>query len=173
MLSLGAVASPTSAAATTPFNDIAAMRSAPAPAAADAPFTPETPARYGPQPSVSYALARWETPNDTLGDVCADGLRSQDKINLSGCAKVLNRSELVKIGDKYYALDITGLIHDGNPVEEFWTRKKTAESGELRAQLRLVSAAVPEPANWGMMIVGFGVAGSVVRLGRRRRILQV
>lgn len=31
-------------------------------------------------------------------------------------------------------------------------------------------AAVPEPASWAMMIVGFGVAGSALRLRRQRQI---
>ena len=77
----------------------------------------------------------------------------------------------MKIDGKYYALDISGLVHNGNPVEEFWTREQDDGSAELRAQLRLVSAAVPEPANWAMMIVGFGIAGAAVRAGRRRNIL--
>jgi hypothetical protein len=81
------------------------------------------------------------------------------------------QTELVKIDGKLYALDISGLVHDGNPVEEFWTKEKDMTSAELRAQLRLVSAAVPEPANWAMMIVGFGVAGAAVRAGRRRNFL--
>lgn len=127
-----------------------------------------------------YLFDHWETPNNAPGvnGVCANGLRERDEINLNGCAdrvrvKFLDQSELVKIGGKTYALDISGLVHDGSPIEEFWTKEKGASSADLRAQLRLVSAAVPEPANWAMMIVGFGVAGSVVRLGRRRHILQV
>ncbi|MBT9474077.1 MAG: PEPxxWA-CTERM sorting domain-containing protein [Phenylobacterium sp.] len=32
-----------------------------------------------------------------------------------------------------------------------------------------LSSAVPEPATWAMMIVGFGAAGSMVRSARRRR----
>lgn len=127
-----------------------------------------------------YAFDHWETPNNAPGHngVCANGLREHDEINLNGCAdrvrvKFADQSERVKIGGKYYALDISGLSNDGNPIEEFWTKEKGASSADLRAQLRLVSAAVPEPANWATMIVGFGVAGSVVRLGRRKRILQV
>ena len=103
---------------------------------------------------------------------CAE--RGRDSAAPDGCevqATSLKTAELVKIDGKYYALDISGLVHDGNPVEEFWTREKDDSSAELRAQLRLVSAAVPEPANWAMMIVGFGVAGAAVRAGRRRNIL--
>lgn len=128
----------------------------------------------------SAAIDHWETPNNALGRyaVCATGMREHEQINLYGCsdrvrAKFLNQSEMVKIGGKYYALDISGLIHDGNPIQDFWIKERGASTADLRAQLRLMSAAVPEPANWGIMIVGFGVAGSVVRMGRRRRILQV
>ncbi|WP_293403332.1 THxN family PEP-CTERM protein [Phenylobacterium sp.] len=125
-----------------------------------------------------YGFDHWETPNNVSGanGVCANGERERDAINLYGCADrvratLLKSAELVKINGKYYALDISGLIHNGNPVEEFWTRENESNSAELRAQLRLVSAVVPEPANWAMMIVGFGVAGAAVRAGRRRNIL--
>lgn len=33
-------------------------------------------------------------------------------------------------------------------------------------------AAIPEPATWGMMIVGFGLAGSTLRSSRKRRSRQ-
>ncbi|MDP1598097.1 MAG: DUF642 domain-containing protein [Phenylobacterium sp.] len=36
-----------------------------------------------------------------------------------------------------------------------------------------VMAAVPEPATWAMMIIGFGVAGSMVRTARRRDALSL
>ncbi|CAN7437248.1 THxN family PEP-CTERM protein [Phenylobacterium sp. LjRoot164] len=125
-----------------------------------------------------YGFDHWETPNNAPGvnGVCGNGERERDASNLYGCADrtratLLKAAELVKIGGAYYALDISGLVHDGNPVEEFWTREKESGSANLRAQLRLVSAAVPEPTNWAMMIVGFGFAGAAVRVGRRRNIL--
>jgi hypothetical protein len=34
-----------------------------------------------------------------------------------------------------------------------------------------LSSAVPEPATWAMMIIGFGAAGSTVRSARRRETL--
>ncbi len=33
----------------------------------------------------------------------------------------------------------------------------------------LVQSAVPEPATWAMMLVGFGGAGAIIRSSRRRR----
>lgn len=125
-----------------------------------------------------YGFNHWETPNNAPGvnGLCGNGERERDASNLYGCADrvratLLKSAELVKIGDKFYALDISGLIHNGNPVEEFWTRERESGSADLRAQLRLVTASVPEPTNWAMMIVGFGVAGAAVRAGRRRNIL--
>jgi hypothetical protein len=35
-----------------------------------------------------------------------------------------------------------------------------------------LSSAVPEPATWAMMIVGFGAVGSVVRTSRRRSVFS-
>ena len=125
-----------------------------------------------------YGFEHWETPNnaDGVNGVCGNGERDRDASNLYGCADrvratLLKPAELIKIDGKYYALDISGLVHDGNPVEEFWARENESGSADLRAQLRLVTAAVPEPANWAMMIIGFGVAGTAVRAGRRRNIL--
>lgn len=125
-----------------------------------------------------YGFDHWETPNNAPGvnGVCGNGERERDASNLYGCADrtratLLKAADFVKIDGKYYALDISGLVHNGNPVEEFWTREKESGSANLRAQLRLVAAAVPEPANWAMMIVGFGFAGAAVRAGRRRNIL--
>jgi CHRD domain/PEP-CTERM motif len=40
-------------------------------------------------------------------------------------------------------------------------------AGELRGQL----AGIPEPASWGMMIVGFGLAGGAMR--RRRQSIRI
>ena len=41
--------------------------------------------------------------------------------------------------------------------------------GEIRGNL---VAAVPEPATWGMMILGFGAIGYTLRLSRRRMSLS-
>lgn len=35
-----------------------------------------------------------------------------------------------------------------------------------------LSSAVPEPATWAMMIVGFGAVGAMVRVSRRRNVLS-
>ncbi len=62
---------------------------------------------------------------------------------------------------------VTGMtlasIHSGTPV---WP---TADNLTLGGQ---VLSAVPEPATWAMMIIGFGAVGSMVRTSRRRNVLS-
>lgn len=41
-------------------------------------------------------------------------------------------------------------------------------AGEIRAQLLAVNSAVPEPASWGMMLLGMGLAGHALRTRRQR-----
>ena len=41
------------------------------------------------------------------------------------------------------------------------------------SEVRFEGSAVPEPATWAMMIIGFGAAGSAVRVSRRRNILRL
>jgi hypothetical protein len=45
-------------------------------------------------------------------------------------------------------------------------------SGTITLTYQPVAAAVPEPATWAMMIVGFGAVGSMVRTSRRRNALS-
>lgn len=46
-----------------------------------------------------------------------------------------------------------------------------ADVGSLRGwELSLGGSAVPEPATWAMMIIGFGAAGSMVRASRRKGV---
>jgi subtilisin-like proprotein convertase family protein len=46
-----------------------------------------------------------------------------------------------------------------------------ADAGNLGGwSLSLTGSAVPEPATWAMMIIGFGAAGSMVRASRRRGV---
>ena len=62
---------------------------------------------------------------------------------------------------------VTGMtlasIQSGSPV---WP---TADNLILGGQ---VLSAVPEPATWAMMIIGFGAAGSAVRTSRRRNVFN-
>ena len=45
--------------------------------------------------------------------------------------------------------------------------------GGYDANFRTWMSAVPEPATWAMMIIGFGAAGSMVRTSRRRSAFSV
>lgn len=66
-----------------------------------------------------------------------------------------------------FAMRATGLSdRNGDPIND-------ASTGDLRADnfvLRINDvAAVPEPATWGMMVLGFGVVGGGMRRWRTRR----
>lgn len=55
-----------------------------------------------------------------------------------------------------------GTRSDSTPIFDFDT------SGDGRAVFSYTSAVVPEPANWAMLIAGFGLVGAVAR--RRRAV---
>lgn len=55
----------------------------------------------------------------------------------------------------------------GGTEESFWS----SSVGSPAARLNIVSSAgaVPEPATWAMMLLGFGFVGGVMRTAKRRR----
>jgi hypothetical protein len=48
-----------------------------------------------------------------------------------------------------------------------WTNRHAELSFSLQGDF---GSAVPEPATWAMMIIGFGAVGSMVRQTRRRSV---
>jgi len=46
-------------------------------------------------------------------------------------------------------------------------------AGEWHGGITVVNAAVPEPATWAMMLLGFGAVGMAMRRGRRLKIAQL
>ena len=61
---------------------------------------------------------------------------------------------------------------DGTP---FSTAASSFNGGriiELDAIAGTIAAAVPEPASWAMMIVGFGMIGAGMRYRQRRTVLR-
>ena len=49
---------------------------------------------------------------------------------------------------------------------------RTNNTGGVSLSIELIQAAVPEPASWAMMLVGFGMAGGALRR-RKRQTLRV
>lgn len=57
----------------------------------------------------------------------------------------------------------------GNPVSEF-NDGPGGDPNDYKGNFRLSVAAVPEPATWAMMILGFGVVGSALRRKKRMTV---
>jgi hypothetical protein len=62
-------------------------------------------------------------------------------------------------------------------TDQFQTIKSISFSGDVGfddiRQIRLgsITSTIPEPATWGMMLLGFALSGSAIRR-RRRTVLQ-
>ncbi|MBS0488498.1 MAG: PEPxxWA-CTERM sorting domain-containing protein, partial [Proteobacteria bacterium] len=50
--------------------------------------------------------------------------------------------------------------------------RRSVDYGQQYTWAQFSLSAVPEPATWAMMIIGFGVVGSTVRASRRRTALS-
>ena len=64
----------------------------------------------------------------------------------------------------------TTLLAAGDTIDFVvnWRDAFEYDTTGLSATISLVDGAVPEPATWGMMLIGFGVAGGAMRVRRRR-----
>ncbi len=100
-------------------------------------------------------------PGQTDGDSFFYGLYQQGHVTWSG-PQILNFGNggqlKVSLNDATFNSGVFGL--DKGP----------ADGATITAKFELVSAAVPEPATWAMMIAGFGMAGAAIR---RRRATTV
>ena len=95
------------------------------------------------------------TYTDILADNFSRGtgkLLAGESFGLSGAAR-------------FVRLNLTG-NHQSDPATYGYSPVGLSE-------VRFEGSAVPEPATWAMMIIGFGAAGSAVRAARRRNILSL
>ena len=100
-------------------------------------------------------------PGQTAGDSFVYGLYQQGHVTWSG-PQILNFGNggqlKVSLNDATFNSGLFGLD------------KGAGHGAPITAKFELVSAAVPEPATWAMMIAGFGMAGAAIR---RRRATAV
>ena len=95
------------------------------------------------------------TYTDILADNFSRGtgkLLAGESFGLSGAAR-------------FVRLNLTG-NHQSDPATYGYSPVGLSE-------VRFEGSAVPEPATWAMMIIGFGAAGSAVRVSRRRNMLSL
>lgn len=119
--------------------------------------------------STVVSFAHWETAN--WHRVCADGGRKGVGVNANGCADqvtaTLNEgnSETFQIEGVTYALEISGFMHGGDLMSDFWTRENAENEALLIGSFRAVPSEVPLPAS-GLLLLG-GLAG--MAMVRRRQ----
>lgn len=119
--------------------------------------------------STVVSFAHWETPN--WSSVCANGESKSVGVNANGCADqvtaTLNEgnSETFQIEGVTYALDISGFLHGGDLLSDFWTREDATNEALLIGSIRAIPSEVPLPAS-GLLLLG-GLAG--MAMARRRQ----
>ncbi|QMW22142.1 THxN family PEP-CTERM protein [Sandaracinobacteroides saxicola] len=107
-----------------------------------------------------------ETTNSL--DPCPYGGANGQGININGCAdhvtaSFAGTSDTFMIGLDTYTLDVLGFSLGGSPAGGFSTTEQQVNTAQLIGRVTVATAAVPEPATWAMMIMGFGLVGGTLR----------
>ncbi|MDO9429689.1 MAG: THxN family PEP-CTERM protein [Phenylobacterium sp.] len=146
-----------------------------------------------------YNFVHVETPNEGgYKGACQFGGKSGDSANLYGCSdkvmvNTISYNNSFTYGLDTYTLDIAGFLVGNTLTSDFLTKesavvqepcptkwdkhkkckvtKEFNNKADIMASVSMVSSAVPEPATWAMMIIGFGAVGTMVRTSRRRNTL--
>lgn len=121
--------------------------------------------------SFIYNFDHNETPN--AANPCAFGPAGQTGVNINGCADRVqtdfnSQSGFFTIDGSNYTLNVVGFLagSPAMPTTSFLTTEREINDAFILGRVVLFTAAVPEPANWAMMIAGFGLVGASLR--RRR-----
>ena len=110
-----------------------------------------------------------------------------DTILLMGLANITFSKVYLDIDDATHQFTITSgangvdvaAFHglDGFPVSAgahsiFIQGNVAGSGGTYEGSVNVLGAAVPEPATWGMMIIGMGMVGAGLRMRKRRGVMQ-
>lgn len=98
-------------------------------------------------------------------------------LSATGTAETFNFDEAIGTGDTFYAF----LASNGESITNvYYSADNPPGSISIVKQVRIdllgqMNSGVPEPATWGMMLLGFAGMGMVLRRSRRRNgaLLQV
>ena len=110
------------------------------------------------QSQFGFQLVGGNNGSATVGFYRADGWLIQT-ITLSG------------LGSAFYGFQRVGGINDIRGISIFNSDPAGVAFDNLKFDVRSVGGAVPEPATWAMMVIGFGTVGGALR--RRRGTLAL
>lgn len=88
-----------------------------------------------------------------------------------------NFGDSFQVGNDLYTLNLSGFqVFNGSSWVDknvFITPENGSSTAKIRGQLSMttLTSAVPEPATWAMMLVGFFGAGTALRSSRRKELL--
>ncbi len=133
--------------------------------------------------TIGFTEADLSSPTFTENVVFTNTLAGLYSITLTTSSPAIDFTSalLTGTGGPYNLIEISD---DG--VTEFWRlanpitldasqymlaiNGNNSGAGSLGGSITIRQAAVPEPATWGMMLLGFGAAGFAIRRSRRRRV---
>jgi hypothetical protein len=112
----------------------------------------------------TFGITVDETPNETFPALCPypSTVGCSDKIAIT----TGGASQVFTLGNQTLTLFIDGFIGDGGGLQSaFIAQEQENTSATLVGHFDLASA-VPEPASWAMMVLGFGLLGGAMRRSR-------
>jgi hypothetical protein len=132
---------------------------------------------YATERNYTWTFNHDET-TDTWAFLCPYGssgfLACNDKVTVADSGDF---GGAFQVGDDFYSLSLSGFqTFNGSSwanKSSFITGEGASSTAKIRGQLSMttITSAVPEPATWAMMIVGFFGAGSALRSNRRKGLM--
>jgi hypothetical protein len=129
-------------------------------------------------PDANYVQAQQYAYHDENGDRLGGFLQGDDSSKSFLAHVVLSATT---VAPRTLAEPWSGAGPDAHPAEGYFRRLTFRPDGGLSSIYEVrgkptkltvtAAAAVPEPAAWALMILGFGAAGAMLRVARRTRAL--